>query len=414
MNSYFASVEQQANPHLRGRPVGVCEHLGGIIIAPSVEAKRLGIKLGTPVWEAIKIYPGIALLPTDPDKYRHITRTFLKIFSDYSDDVEQFSIDEAFIDATAHCRGDWNDALLLGLEIKQRLAREAGEWVSASVGIGPNKLISKIAADLGDGDIDRIAMVRPHEIHTLYDRLKLTDVPGIGPRLERALHKLGIFTLRRLAAYPLANLLNQFGIWGLVLHELANFEDSSEVISEEEEAKSFGHAYTVPKALTTESQIKRLMFKLSEKVARRMRKHRGRGSVVHYFHSDKQAPPHGVGSGQGGGFSKQRKLKEFIDTGPEIFRVAWSIYSQSINPAPAPWGEVKIMGVSISGLDFNPKQEPLFEHFKKARRLTAALDQINDKFGEYTIQPAGMAGARQEWARDTVGFGRTRSQKAGQ
>ena len=68
MNSYFASVEQQANPHLRGRPVGVCEHLGGIIIAPSVEAKRIGIKLGTTVWDARKIYTGIVLLPVDPAK----------------------------------------------------------------------------------------------------------------------------------------------------------------------------------------------------------------------------------------------------------------------------------------------------------------------------------------------------------
>src|SRR3989338_3671622 len=92
MNSYFASVEQQANPHLRGRPVGVCEHLGGIIIAPSVEAKRLGIKLGTPVWEAVKICPQIVLLHTDPDKYRHVTRSFLKILDDYADEVEQYSI----------------------------------------------------------------------------------------------------------------------------------------------------------------------------------------------------------------------------------------------------------------------------------------------------------------------------------
>src|SRR3990167_722505 len=142
MNSYFASVEQQANPHLRGRPVGVCEHFGGIIIAPSVEAKRMGIKLGTPVWEAVKIFPQIVLLHTDPDKYRHITKKFLQIFRDYSDDVEQYSIDEAFIDATEYCAGNYGEALLLGLTIKQRLKLEIGQWVTCSIGIGPNKLIS--------------------------------------------------------------------------------------------------------------------------------------------------------------------------------------------------------------------------------------------------------------------------------
>ena len=153
MNSYFASVEQQANPHLRGRPVGVCEHLGGLIIAPSVEAKRLGIKLGTPVWEALRTCPHIALLPTDPPKYRSVTEAFNRILADYTDCVERYSIDESFVDISECCAGDWNDALLIGLQIKQRLRREVGEWVSCSIGIGPNKLVAKIAADLDGGVI---------------------------------------------------------------------------------------------------------------------------------------------------------------------------------------------------------------------------------------------------------------------
>ena len=100
MNSYFATVEQQANPHLRGRPIGVCEHLGGIIIAPSIEAKKLGIKTATPVWEARKICPDIVLLKVDPPKVRSVTERFLKIFSEYTDIVERYSIDEAFLDIT--------------------------------------------------------------------------------------------------------------------------------------------------------------------------------------------------------------------------------------------------------------------------------------------------------------------------
>src|SRR3990167_8421907 len=100
MNSYFATVEQQANPHLRGKPIGVCEHLGGIIIAPSIEAKKLGIRTAMPVWEARKIYPGIILLPVDPPKVRSVTERFLKIFSEYTDVVERYSIDEAFLDIT--------------------------------------------------------------------------------------------------------------------------------------------------------------------------------------------------------------------------------------------------------------------------------------------------------------------------
>ena len=451
MNSYFASVEQQANPHLRGRPVGVCEHLGGIIIAPSVEAKRLGIKLGTPVWEAVKIFPQIVLLHTDPDKYRHTTRGFMKILHDYSDEVIAASIDEAFLDITKYCRKDYGDALLLGLEIKQRLRLEVGQWISASVGIGPNKLIAKIAADLDGGAIasgnprgnpfeiastfanllrprasdgheatadrpastprndssflDRICVIRREQIYTLYNCLGLTDVPGIGPRLERALHKLGIFSLRQLASYPLENLLNQFGIWGRVLHDLGNFHDTAPVITGEEPAKSFGHAYTVPKALKQTGEIKRLMFKLAEKVGRRMRKHGAAGNIVHYFHSTpSSSPPYQGGEREGVGFSKQRKIREFINDGKDIFKIAWGIYAQS-EQAP-----VKIMGVSVSGLSFeHQEQEFLFEQYQRPRWLTAAMDKINDKYGDYTISRARFHDAPDDWAKDTAGFGRTRS-----
>src|SRR6202142_692800 len=91
MNSYFASVEQQENPEYRGKVLGVCEHLGGIIIAASIEAKRWGIKTGTPVWEARKLYPKIILSPTHPDRYRLYISRVLKIVGDYTGKVQQYS-----------------------------------------------------------------------------------------------------------------------------------------------------------------------------------------------------------------------------------------------------------------------------------------------------------------------------------
>src|SRR6185436_7054863 len=152
----FASVEQQDNPAWRGQPVGVCEHLGGIIIAASIEAKQWGIKTGTPVWEARKLYPKIILTPTHPDRYRFYTARFLKVFGDYTNDVEKYSIDEAFIDATKACnivRPDgqggyikvdpWVEAARIAREIKTRMKREVGDWLTCSVGIGDNKLLAK-------------------------------------------------------------------------------------------------------------------------------------------------------------------------------------------------------------------------------------------------------------------------------
>src|SRR5476649_1910891 len=103
MNSYFASVEQQDNPGYRGKPLGVCEHLGGIIIAASVEAKRWGIKTGTPVWEARKLYPKIILTQTHPDRYRFYIKKVMAVVGDYTNFVEQASIDEMYADVTSVC-----------------------------------------------------------------------------------------------------------------------------------------------------------------------------------------------------------------------------------------------------------------------------------------------------------------------
>lgn len=411
MNSYFASVEQQANPLLRGRPVGVCEHLYGIIIAPSVEAKRLGIKLGTPVWEALKIYPKIVLLPTDPDKYRYVTNAFVKILSDYSDAVERYSIDEAFLDVSEYCRGSYDDALLLALEIKQRMRQEVGEWVSCSIGLGPNRLLSKIAADLGEGDIDRICIIKLGAVSSLYQRLKLTDVPGIGPRLKAALNKLGIFSLKQLAEYQLGNLLTAFGFYGYVLKQLALFKDISDFgyripdtgyrsptsdirhpISDL--PKSIGHMYTLPRPISRLAEIKGLLMKLSEKVGRRLRRQQARAKLVHYFHSDKTYYS----------FHKQRTLPEAVASSRDIYKYAVSLMEQGKLGVG-----VKIVGVSVGNLDFTDTPEPLLPKFKKPLWTAQAADQLNDKYGEFTICPARMLGIPGKWAKDTVGFGRMRS-----
>ena len=116
LNSYFATVEQQANSALRGKPVGVCEHSGGIILAPSREAKSRGVKTAMPVWEAKKICPEIILVPVDPGKIRAMTSRFYRIAEDYSNEVEHVSVDEVSIDLTlpSHKASAGKPANLLG------------------------------------------------------------------------------------------------------------------------------------------------------------------------------------------------------------------------------------------------------------------------------------------------------------
>jgi DNA polymerase-4 len=166
MNSYFASVEQQDNPQYRGKVLGVCEHLGGIIIAASIEAKRWGIKTGMPVWEAKKLYPKIILVHTRAHAYREYHRRFLLVLREYSNFVEPASIDEAYADITKICNvqvssskyqvvrmvNPFEEAVRVAQEIKVRMKKEVGDYLTCSIGIAENKLLAKIGSYLKKPD----------------------------------------------------------------------------------------------------------------------------------------------------------------------------------------------------------------------------------------------------------------------
>ena len=309
MNSYFATVEQQDNPAWRGKPVGVCEHLGGIIIAPSVEAKRWGIKTAMPVWEAKRLYPKIILTKTHPERYRYYTSKFLKVFGDYTDRIEKYSIDEAFLDLTLACNiraprngklvriDPWEEAQVIAKEIKRRITTEVGDWIRCSVGIGYSKLIAKIASDLQKPD--GLVVVRPEDKAALYNRLKLTDVPGIGYRMKRNLGELGIKTLADLRDYPVTKLVTHFGIQGYHLHSMGQLEGSwkegfgDDVIAEP--LKSIGHMYTIPMEFRKQKVLKPVLYKLCEMVGARLRVNGLMGDTVHVYVND----PERVSAGKG-------------------------------------------------------------------------------------------------------------------
>ncbi len=147
-DSFFASCEQQFNPAWRGKPIGVTATNGRTcIIAASREAKKLGIKSPSRVWEAQQIVPDFIAVPAHFDQYWEISKKFIAIAKDYSPYVEVFSLDEVFIDVTktAHLFGGVESLIQ---QIKERLAREVGPYITVSVGISHNKLLAKLASGL--------------------------------------------------------------------------------------------------------------------------------------------------------------------------------------------------------------------------------------------------------------------------
>jgi DNA polymerase-4 len=393
MNSYFASVEQQANPHLRGVPCGVCEHLGGIILAASVEAKRLGIKTGTPAWEARKIFPGIVLLPVDPPKCRQVTQGFLKIFSEYTSHVEPYSIDEAFLDMTEVC--DWRSAVFRALEIKQRIRREVGEWLTCSVGVGPNKLVAKIASDLDKPD--GVTVIKPEEVDGLYEKLSLTDVPGINVRTERRLNLLGIYRLRDLADFSESALVGRFGIWGKHLSDMGKLHSEAEVGSVVHTPKSMGHAFTLSRPAVDYATVKKLLRKLSEKVALRLRRAglwgRTVGCYVRFVAAAGEDKRY-FGAG------RSHRMKENTYDGRVVFAQAEKIFRSFGSSRP-----VRMAAVTVADLTRTEGEEPLFEVYKKRPLALSAIDRVNARHGDLTLRPAVLFGS-DHMVGDTVGFGR--------
>ncbi len=393
MNSYFASVEQQDNLAWRGKPLGVCEHLGGIIIAASVEAKQWGIKTGTPVWEAKKLYPKIILTKTHPDRYRLYTGRLMAILRDYTGQVEQYSIDEAFIDVTRVCNikgvDPLEEAANIGRLIKARMKTEVGDWLRCSIGVAENKLLAKIASDLQKPD--GLTVVKNK--NDLYSRLALTDIPGIGYRQAKRLKEMGIETLIDLRDYPRSKLIARFGLLGHHLHEMGQLNSSwKPVVEQEEDIKSLGHMYTLPKEYREYKFFVPVLYKLSEMVARRMRVQHLTGNVLHFHIHDLNYECYG----------QSKKLGYYVRDGREIFFEAVKIFESANLPLNH---KFKLIGVTIAGLMEETNQQSLFERDEKSKRVVNALDKINEKYGDFTVSrvPVQQAG---NVFRDSIGFGR--------
>jgi DNA polymerase-4 len=193
MNSFFASCEQQTNYWLRGRPIAVCVYTGkyGCVIAPSIEAKKKGIRLGMRLNDAIKICPDLVPLETNPEKYRTYHARIMSILKRYSEDVIPRSIDEAVVDLTSY-KNIYPDVVQVAKEIKKNILEEVGDYLKCSIGIAPNAFLAKLASDIQKPD--GLTVINPENIDSVLKKLELTDFPGISKGMKNRLNKAGIYT----------------------------------------------------------------------------------------------------------------------------------------------------------------------------------------------------------------------------
>ncbi|OGE24649.1 hypothetical protein A2688_01130, partial [Candidatus Daviesbacteria bacterium RIFCSPHIGHO2_01_FULL_38_8] len=280
-NSYFATVEQQANPRLRGKPIGVT---GGdrlkrtVIGAASVEAKRFGVKTGMQLHEAKILCPEIIFVPGDSDKYLECTKKFINILKDYSPYLEVFSIDEVFLELPS----EWGCAVKIAEEVKQRIKQEIGEWITCSVGISYNKLMAKLAGSLYKPN--GLVIIEDEEsAKWVLDRVELDEICGIGSRIKKRLLNTGITNFSTLRKASKKALVLEFKSYGEILYNMARGIDHSKVTPfyEREEVKSIGHRHTISHDTDDLEEIKQILLKLTELVARRLRAKKLVGKTIH-------------------------------------------------------------------------------------------------------------------------------------
>lgn len=399
LNSYFATVEQQANPRLRGKPIGVT---GGdrlertVLGTASIEAKKLGIKTGTPVWEARKICPELILVQGDSDKYLACTKKFLNILKDYSPYLEIFSIDESFLElpihvtareskqsqstgiassSTASCNDEeWERAIQIAIDIKRRIKLNLGEWVTCSIGISYNKLMAKLASDLQKPD-GLIVIADTEAAEWILDRSELDDVCGIGRRIKERLEKMGVKDFKTLRQVPLESLLASFKSYGLVLYNMARGIDNNLVnpFHQKEEVKSVGHRHTLSFNTQDKEKIRQVFYKLTELIARRLRAKNLVGKTIFCGYRNADFLNDG-----------RQITIEYTQDGLDIFNAAWKIFLEI-------WQEesIRMIGVSISNLKSkNPQNLTFLEEKIKQEKIIKSIDKINDKYGEFMLKRA--------------------------
>ena len=369
MNSYFATAEQQANPHLRGRPVGIVKAAGrGCVIAASVEAKKFGVKTGTTVWEARRLCPQIILVPSDMDKYFSLTEGLIRVIADYSPKMEIFSIDEMFLDVSDSQKCFGGGALEIALEIKRRIMTELGEWMRASVGISFTKLLAKLASEMHKPD--GLTWLTPEDYLARTAKTAVSEVCGIGHARTAWLSARGAYTLGAARALPdvppeIAEL-----VWLRIAEPLTTADEL-------EPAKSVGRTFTTFAEVEDQGGVEMLVRNLIEEACSKLREMGMAGRT--FWLSLSVAQLHSLSVEK---FWARKTIDTPTNDPLVVFNLLWREYTKS--PLPS----VRFAGVGVSNLIHNSQ----FSIFKRRQELLRAADKVNERWGLFTLYPASLLG----------------------
>lgn len=350
----------------------------GVILAKSIPAKAFGVRTGEPVAMALRKCPELTLARPDHRLYERCSQAFLAVCRDYTPVVEQFSIDECFLDMTG-TEKLYPDPLEAARQIRVRIRDSLGFTVN--IGVSENKLLAKMASDFE----------KPDKVHTLYPSevprklwpLPVGELYSVGRSTAERLQKARIETIGALAAYDLRALQALLGVKaGLRLHEYANGIDRSPVLAEPEEAKGYSISTTLEQDVTTLEQAHRVLSALAESVAAHMRSEDAKSSCISVS----------IRSNAFQNRSHQKKLAEPTDITTEIYGVAKRLFSELWDGTTP----LRLLGISLTDITRGGcEQTSLFadERRERARKLDQTVDSLRSRFGAGSIARGSAIGS---------------------
>ncbi len=380
LNCFYASVELLSRPDLRDVPVAVCgdpTSRHGIILAKNELAKKCGVATAETIWQAKKKCPDLVLLPPHHDLYHVYSKKVNAIYTEYTDLVEPFGIDESWLDITGSCHLFGGDPVKVADEIRNRVRTELG--LTLSVGVSFNKVFAKLGSDYQKPDATTL-ISRENWKEIVYP-LSIRDLLFVGRAAAKVLNQYGVYTIGELAAFPPGTLEELFGKLGLQLHEYATGEERSPVRSwyEPETVKSVGNSTTYRHNLTTWDAVRTGIALLSDSVAMRLRHHGLYCNGVQITVKDANFKS----------ITRQKQLsvgthlmKDISHAATELMEAAWT-----------PPNPIRLLGVTAINLTAAPEtyeQMDLLsgskpEQNEKQEKVEKAMDAIRAKFGSAAI-----------------------------
>lgn len=337
----------------------------GVVLAKSNVAKQFGIKTGEPIYFARQKCPQIKVFESNHKMYREYSNRLYKLFQEYTDKIERFSIDECFLDMSEFI-GKNENPIDIAKEISNRVKNELKFTVN--VGIARNKLLAKMASDFE----------KPDKIHTLWNEeipskmwpLKVNELLMVGRKSIPKLEKMGIKTIGDLAHSDKEKIYKVFGKFGKMIWEYANGIDNSPVNYTQEKPKGIGNSITLPVDYSNIDEISKILLELTEQVTYRLRKEKMLANVVNVQLKDKDFRV----------YSHQRKM----DSPTSSTKIIYSEVKKLVNELYKKGTLIRLVGVRVDNLiDEKDKQISLFEdeQNEKQEKIDNALDKLKDKYG---------------------------------